>query len=138
MWTRLLPTLLLLLLQSIAVQAHPALGGLHPGIKQGSILLQGYSQDGCPTEPNFSADVGSTFTGCNPITSTGITKVVVIANDQLPTSCVLFLFDNSNCSGASSAEIGPIFPSSTPSACIGPIRNPAGNVFEAKSVRLMC
>ena len=123
------------MLQSIGVQAQS--DGLF-GPKLGSIHLQGYTQDGCPAEPNFSADVHRTFTGCNPITSTGITKVVVIANDKLPSTCILFLFDNSDCAGAFSAKIGPITPTSIPSACIGPIRNPAGNVFQGKAVRLLC
>ncbi|PUU72199.1 hypothetical protein B9Z19DRAFT_1138777 [Tuber borchii] len=127
MWTYLLPTLLLL--QIIAVQAHPR---IFPGVKLGSVLLQGYDKDGCPTEPNFSATIPSTLSGCTPITSTGITNVVVVANDKLPSTCKLFLFENDNCGGTESANIGPIFPSSIPSACIGPIRNPAGNVFELK------
>ncbi|PUU72198.1 hypothetical protein B9Z19DRAFT_1069946 [Tuber borchii] len=135
MWTDLLPTLLLLL--SIAVQAHP-LGGLIPGFKGGSVLLQGYDKDGCPTEPNFSATIPSTLLGCTPITSTGITNVVVVANDKLPSTCKLFLYENANCGGTESANIGPIFPSSIPSACIGPIRNPAGNVFELKSIHMLC
>ena len=135
MWTDLLPTLLLL--QIIPVQARPALE-IFPGLKAGSVLLQGYDKDGCPPEPNFSATIRSEIFKCTPITNTGITNVVVIANEQLPTTCKLFLYDNGNCGGTHSADIGPIFPTSLPSACIGPIRNPAGDVFEAKSVDLIC
>jgi len=138
MWTYLLPTLLLL--QSIVVQAQiptPFLGGL-PRIRLTEVLLLGYNKDGCQTVPDFGGDIRSNL-GCNPInTGIGITNVVVIASDQLPSTCILTLYGDSNCLGISTAQIGPIFPSSRPSACIGPIRNPAGDVFEAKGATLKC
>ena len=139
MWTVLLPTLLLL--QSIAVQAQSpttVFPGLPPNRpRQASVILLGYSKDGCPTVPDFGSDISSTFV-CNQIATTGLTNVVVIAGDQMPSTCILTLYAESNCQGTSNAQIGPIFPSSRPSACIGPIRNPEGAVFEARSATLKC
>ena len=143
MWTTLLPTLLLL--QSLAVQAQitqtitktAPCEPLPTDSSINSVILLGYNLNGCPTVPNFGANIRSII-GCNPITNTGITNVVVITNEELPPTCVLTLYADSDCLGTSSAEIGPILPISHPSACIGPIRNPAGELFVAKGATLDC
>ena len=137
MWTNLLPTLLLL--QIIAVQALPSLTKTPRFFNIPFIELRGFNQDGCQTQQNISTSI-LRVTSCSPIASsnTGITNVVVVANDQLPSTCILTLYADSNCGGTSSANIGPIFPSSNPSACVGPIRDSAGNLFQAKSAILNC
>ena len=151
MWTNFLSALLLL--QGITVQAQPPSTktfvdevppkttplfiGIPDGFSIASFRLLGYNEDGCPTEPNLSANIQSIFV-CNPITITGITKVVVVGDDKMPSTCILTLFADSLCLSTSSADIGPIFPTSRPSACIGPIRNSAGDVFEARGAILKC
>ena len=150
MWTDLLPTLLLLL--SIAVQAQLPLlppvetgspgGGSQGGqggliFKPTTIDLLEYSEDGCPADQTFTDQI-SNNTACNPITGIDITNVVVIPKpDMLPT-CILTLYADTSCLSNSDAKIGPIVPASHPSACIGPIRNPLGDLFKAKGATLHC
>jgi len=105
--------------------------------KPTSIGLREYNKDGCPADQNFSDQISNTA-GCNLITHTGITNVVVVPKPDMPSTCVLTLYSDTNCFSTSNAQIGPITPSSDPSACIGPIRNSAGNVFEAKAAILRC
>ena len=148
MWTRLLPALLLL--QIIAVQAHPpslTKATLSPrdfwdwlfGTKY--ITLKGYTKDGCQGEPDIDTTI-TYVSSCNAITSTdvspGITNVIVVAQDKLPSTCILTLYDDKYCRGDGYAQIGPITPTSNPSACIGPIRNPAGNLFGARAAGITC
>ena len=142
MWTRLLPTLLLL--QIIVVQAQP------PSLEKTTlsprdfwdwffgtkfISLKGYTQDGCQTETDFDATINES---CRIISNTGITNVVVVATDKLPSTCILTLYDDNYCRGNGYAQIGPITPTTNPSACIGPIRNLAGNLFGAKAASIKC
>ena len=108
-----------------------------PSVNDTSIVLREYNKDGCPADQNF-ADQISNHVGCNLITNTGITNVVVVPKPDMPSTCVLTLFADTNCESPSNADIGPIAPASHPSACIGPIRNPKGDVFEAKSAYLEC
>ena len=143
MWIRLLPTLLLL--QCIA--AHPQLPSLTETALSprgfwdwffGSkwIALKGYNRDGCQTEPDVDTSIDAS---CRIISSTGITNVVVVPNDKLPPTCILTLYEDKDCKGDSYAQIGPITPTDLlPSACIGPIRNPAGGLFGAKSASMKC
>ncbi|KAF2258616.1 hypothetical protein CC78DRAFT_586931 [Lojkania enalia] len=105
--------------------------------KPTSIVLREYNKDGCPVDQNFGDEI-SNAAGCNLITNTGITNVVVIPKPDMPSTCVLTLYDDRNCFSTSNAEIGPITPGSDPSACIGPIRNSKGDVFEAKAAMLKC
>ena len=108
-----------------------------PTAKLTAISLREYNKDGCPADQNFGDQISNTA-GCTPITNTGITNVVVVPKpDMLPT-CVLTLYADTNCFSDSYALIGPIAPSSDPSACIGPIRDPKGDLFEAKSATLVC
>ncbi|PUU76801.1 hypothetical protein B9Z19DRAFT_1087571 [Tuber borchii] len=139
MWAYLLPTLLLF--QSIAVQAQVPFVPIAPFPgpvidPQTSIVLLGYGNDGCTSNPGFGPIRNNI--GCIPITSPGITKVVVLAHDNMPSTCILTLYADSNCLVTSSADIGPISPTWRPSSCIGPIRNSAGDLFEAKGVTLKC
>ncbi|PUU76803.1 hypothetical protein B9Z19DRAFT_1129168 [Tuber borchii] len=138
MWTYLLPALLLL--QSIAVQAQLPFvpRGAPDGISNPivSVVLLEFGNEGCIRNPNVGTI--SNFIGCNPIKSIGITKVVVLAHGDMPSTCILTLYADSNCLGTSKADIGPIFPTSKPSACIGPIQNSAGDLFEAKGATLIC
>ena len=139
MWTYFLPTLLLL--QGIVVQALPSLTKTPRFFNLPSVQLLGYNQDGCQTEQIISTTIVR-ITDCSliaPLSSnTGITNVVVVSNDQLPSTCILTLYEDSNCRGTSNANIGPITPTSLPSACIGPIRDSAGNLFQAKAAILNC
>ena len=154
MWTDLLPTLLLLL--SIAVQAQlsqlpqfpstdsgNAGGSGSPGgaggfiFKPTTIGLLEYNKDGCPADQTFTDQI-SNSTSCNPITGIDINNVIVIPKpDMLPT-CILTLYADPSCLGDSNARIGPIFPAAIPSDCIGPIRNPVGDLFLAKGATLHC
>lgn len=102
-----------------------------------SINLQEYNKDSCPADQNFG-DVISNAAGCNVITNTGITNVVVVPKPDMPSTCKLTLYDDNHCISSSNAEIGPITPGSNPSACIGPIRNSKGDTFEAKGAVLQC
>jgi len=87
----------------------------------------------------MESDVNTTITNsCDIISNTGISNVLVVANDKLPSTCILTLYENKYCKGDSYAQIGPITPTSLPSACIGPIRNPAGELFGAKAASLKC
>ncbi|PUU76800.1 hypothetical protein B9Z19DRAFT_1066336 [Tuber borchii] len=145
MWTYfLLPALLLL--QSIAVQAHP------PSLTKTTLSprdfwdwffgtdligLKGFNQDGCQTASDFDLSI-SGGASCRTVSSTGVTNVVVVANDKLPSTCILTLYEDKDCKGDSYAQIGPIAPTSNPSACIGPIKNPAGALFRAKAAAMKC
>ena len=145
MWTDLLPTLLLLPMiavkipQTIAAEARLPFVTPTPSASPilNSVLIQGFNTDGCPREPRVGANILTTI-GCNPIGVTGITTVMVYANEKMPPTCILTLYADSQCIGASRADIGPIFPTSRPSACIGPIRDSNGDVFEAKAAHLQC
>ena len=108
-----------------------------PNFNLATIGLREYSKDGCPADQNFSNQI-SNQPDCNPITNTGITNVVVVPKPDMLSTCVLTLYADTNCFSPSNAKIGPITPSSNPSACIGPIRNSTGDVFEAKSATLRC
>ena len=145
MWTDLLPTLLTLLMIAVqlpqAIAADARLPAFTPVPTASPILnsvfIEGFNTDGCPRELHFGADILTTI-GCNPITITGITTVIVYAKDAMPSTCILTLYADSQCIGPSKADIGPIFPTSRPSACIGPIRDSTGAVFEAKGAHLQC
>ncbi|PUU78295.1 hypothetical protein B9Z19DRAFT_1065163 [Tuber borchii] len=109
-----------------------------PSAPPTSIVLQEYNANGCPEDQDFGDQISNTA-GCIPITNTGITNVVVVPKPDMPSTCILTLFADTNCfSDSSYALIGPIAPASHPSACIGPIRNPSGNLFEAKGATLHC
>ncbi|PUU78297.1 hypothetical protein B9Z19DRAFT_1127007 [Tuber borchii] len=131
MWIRLLPTLLLL--QIIAVQAEWRFQDFSVSPKW--IELKGFSKDGCQEELDFDATIDES---CRIISSTGITNVVVVARDSLPSTCILTLYADDDCKGDSYAQIGPITPTSVPSVCIGPIQNPAGELFGAKAASIKC
>ncbi|PUU74182.1 hypothetical protein B9Z19DRAFT_1133742 [Tuber borchii] len=105
--------------------------------KPTSIDLREYNMNGCPADQNFG-DLISNTGGCNLITNTGITNVVVVPKPDMPSTCVLTLYADTNCESPSNAKIGPITPASHPSACIGPIRNSTGDVFAAKGALLEC
>lgn len=102
-----------------------------------SIILQEYNKDGCPADQNFGDQISNTV-GCNLITNTGISNVIVIPKPDMPSTCILTLYDDMNCASTSNANIGPIAPGTDPSGCIGPIRNLNGDVFEAKGAMLKC
>ncbi|PUU73409.1 hypothetical protein B9Z19DRAFT_1069011 [Tuber borchii] len=104
--------------------------------KPTSIGLRGYNTNGCPAGQNVVKQISNTE--CTQIISTGITTVVVVPKLDMPSTCVLTLYSDTACFSTSNASIGPITPSSNPSVCIGPIRNLAGDLFEAKSAILIC
>ncbi|PUU76802.1 hypothetical protein B9Z19DRAFT_1148261 [Tuber borchii] len=146
MWTYVLSALLLL--QSIAVQAQSPSLTKTPLSRRGSsrrhfdlplVEFLGFKEDGCQPAPDFHTNIFHPVV-CTPITNatTGITNVIVVANDKLPSTCILTLYADSNCKDTSSAEIGPIFPTSKPSACIGPIRDSGGDLFQANAAQLNC
>ena len=107
------------------------------GFKPTSIVLREYNKDGCPADQNFSDQISNTA-GCNLITNTGITNVVVVPKPDMPSTCVLTLFADTNCFSTGNAVLGPITPGSNPGSCIGPIRNQKGDVYEPKAAILKC
>lgn len=102
-----------------------------------SITLREYHKDGCPADQNFADHISNTA-GCNLITNTAITNVVVVPKPDMPSTCNLTLFEDQNCLSTKNAVIGPITPGSDPSACIGPIRSSNGTLFQAKGALLRC
>ncbi|PUU77962.1 hypothetical protein B9Z19DRAFT_1127531 [Tuber borchii] len=105
--------------------------------KPTSITLREYNKDGCPADQNFADQISNTA-GCNLITNTGITGVVVVPKPDMPSGCLLTLFPDRNCFSASKAVLGPITPGSNPGSCIGPLRDSKGNPFVAQSALLTC
>ena len=101
-----------------------------------TITLREYNKDGCPADQHFEDNI-SNAAGCNGITNTGITNVVVVPKPDMPSTCLLTLHSESNCFGKS-AVLGPITPGSDPGSCIGPIRDSQGNLFEPKGAILRC
>ncbi|PUU74886.1 hypothetical protein B9Z19DRAFT_1156178 [Tuber borchii] len=136
MWTDILPALLLLL--SIAVQGqipNPAPTGVPVG---NTIVLLGYNKDGCPGDVTPASQISDT-TSCNFINGIGISNVKVLPIPDMPPTCILTLYADTNCLSNSNAKIGPIAPAPAHfSACIGPIRDPSGAIFEAKGATLQC
>jgi len=105
--------------------------------KPTSIVLREYNKNGCPADQNFSDQISNTA-GCSRITNTGITNVVVVPKPDMPSTCVLTLFADTNCFSPGNAVLGPITPGSDPGSCIGPIRNQKGDVYEPKAAILKC
>jgi len=123
-------------------------GGIQPALGQfnevimselplTTIGLREYNKDGCPADQNFSDQISDTA-GCYSISGININNVVVVPTPDMPSTCILTLYADINCQSESNAKIGPIAPSSNPSACIGPIRNPKGDLFTAGSAMLVC
>jgi len=123
----------------------PSVGELHEvkisefptDLKPTSIVLREYNKDGCPADQNFSDTISNTG-GCSLITTPGITNVVVVPKPDMPSTCVLTLFADTNCFSSSNPQLGPITPGSNPGSCIGPLRNQNGDVFEPKAAMLKC
>ena len=109
----------------------------HTDFKPTSIDLREYNKDGCPADQNFGDQISS-ISGCNLITNTGITSVLVVPNFDMPSTCLLTLYADRDCTSTSKAVLGPITPGSNPGACIGPIRNSTGGVFVPQAATLKC
>ncbi|PUU73406.1 hypothetical protein B9Z19DRAFT_1163126 [Tuber borchii] len=123
----------------------PSVGELHEvkmsefptDLESTSIVLQEYNKDGCPADQNFFDEISNTG-GCQLITTPGINNVVVVPKPNMPSTCVLTLFADTNCFSPNNPQLGPITPGSNPGSCIGPIRNQNGTVLEPKAAILKC
>ncbi|PUU81084.1 hypothetical protein B9Z19DRAFT_1062946 [Tuber borchii] len=118
-------------------QRHEVIIREAPNFYPTSIGLREYNKDGCPTDQNFSDQI-SNQSEYNLISADFITNMVVDPKPNMLSTCILTLYADRNCFSPSNAKIGPITPRSNPSACIGPIRNWTGDVFEARSATLRC
>ncbi|PUU78296.1 hypothetical protein B9Z19DRAFT_1127003 [Tuber borchii] len=100
-----------------------------------TITLREYNKDGCPADQNFSNNI-SNAAGCNGITNTGITNVVVVPKPDMPPTCLLTLYSDTTCCSPNNAVLGPITPGSDPGSCIGPPRDSKGNPLVARAATL--
>ena len=66
-----------------------------------------YNQDGCPADQIFADQISDTA-GCHPISGTGITNVVVVPKPDMPSTCTLTLYSDTNCFTTSKTVLGPI------------------------------
>ena len=107
------------------------------GFVPASITLKEYNQNGCPADQNFSDTISNTA-GCVQITTPGVTSVQIVPTPNMPSTCILTLFADTNCFSPNNPQLGPIAPGSSPGSCIGPISNQNGTVFEPKAAILKC
>jgi len=123
----------------------PSVGELHEvkisefptDLEPTSIVLQEYNKNGCPADQKTFDEISNTG-GCQQLTTSGITSVVVVLKPDMPSTCILTLFADTNCFSPNNPQLGPITPGSKPGSCIGPISNQNGTVFEPKAAMLKC
>ncbi|PUU73833.1 hypothetical protein B9Z19DRAFT_1134355 [Tuber borchii] len=102
-----------------------------------SVVLQEYNRTGCLSDQDTFDEI-STTGGCQLLTTPGITSVVVVPKPDMPSTCILTLFADTNCFSPNNPQLGPITPGSNPGSCIGPILNQNGTVFVPQAATLKC